>query len=277
MPAAKYGENPCTNEDLSLPALFSVAGKNVLITGGGSGIGAMMASGFVQAGANVYICSRKDTSSFASNLSARGPGVCHSLRADLASEPGIASLAKSLPSILHVLINNSGTNWSEDISTYPGHAWDKVMALNVRTCFQLVQACLPKLEAAGSTRDPARVINIASIEGLSVPAHDTYAYSTGKAAVSHLSRVLAGRLAERNITVNSIAPGPFPSRMMAGTLDAFGDLVGRATALGRIGSSHDMAGTAIFLASRAGAFITGAEIIVDGGMLVKPVPMKAHL
>ena len=254
----------------------SFSGKVCLVTGGGSGIGAAITCGLVANGATVYIASRKDTSSFADALtSAAGSsgGRCISMRADLANDDGVVALAAELlarEKSLHLLVNNSGTNWAEDVSTYPMKAWDKVYALNVKAVFHLTRECLPLLEASGTKGDPARVVNISSIEGLIVPAHDTYAYSSGKAAVSHMTRVMAGKFEGRNITVNAILPGPFRSRMMAGTLKAAGeDLIASGTVLNRIGEPQDIAGTTLFLASKAGSYVNGATLTCDGGMTVK--------
>jgi NAD(P)-dependent dehydrogenase (short-subunit alcohol dehydrogenase family) len=166
-------------------------------------------------------------------------------------------------------VNNAGANWGAPLEEYPDAAWDKVLALNVKAVFQLTRACLPQLEAAASAADPARVINTGSIDGLHVPLLETYAYSASKAAVHHLTRVLAMKLAPKHITVNAIAPGPFESKMMAETLQRFGDAIKAGCPLGRIGEPEDMAGVAIYLASRAGSYLTGTVIPVDGGITVR--------
>ena len=171
---------------------------------------------------------------------------------------------------LHVLVNNSGTNWSESIETYPIGAFDKVMKVNVNGLFHLTQQCVPLLEAAATPQDPSTVINIASINALGVPVQETYAYSASKAAVAHLTRHLAGFLGQRSITCNAICPGPFPSRMMAATLDKFEEAIVAGVPLGRVGGPLDMAGTAIYLASRAGAYTNGAQIVLDGGAMAAP-------
>ena len=167
-------------------------------------------------------------------------------------------------------MNNAGANWGAPMAEYPDAAWDKVLALNLKAIFQLTRACLPQLEAAATPADPARVINIGSIDGLHVPLLHTYAYSSSKAAVHHLTRVLAMELAAKSITVNAVAPGPFESKMMAETLRRFGDTIKSSCPLGRIGEPEDMAGIAIYLASRAGAYLTGTVIPVDGGITVRP-------
>ena len=253
---------------MSVADLFSVAGKVALVTGGSRGIGLMIASGLVEAGAKVYVASRKqqDCDRAAAELSKLG--TCVALPGDLASHAGTRALADALAArepALHVLVNNAGANWGAPLADYPEAGWDKVMALNVKAVFDLTRMLLPQLEAASRPGDPARVINVGSIDGLSVPLLDTYAYSASKAAVHHLTRVLARKLAPQ-ITVNAIAPGPFESKMMAVTLKNFGDAIVKSCPLGRIGEPSDMAGIAIYLASKAGSYVTGAVIPVDGGI-----------
>ena len=252
--------------------LFSVAGKVALVTGGSRGIGLMIARGFVENGATVYISSRKAEvcDQVAAELAQHG--TCRSLPADLGTEAEArrlaAELARREPK-LHVLVNNAGANWGAPLAEYPDAAWDKLLALNVKAIFHLTRACLPQLEAAATPDDPARVINIGSIDGLHVPLLETYAYSSSKAAVHHLTRVLAMQLAPRHITVNAVAPGPFESKMMAETLQRFGEAIRASCPLGRIGTPEDMAGVAIYLASRAGAYLTGTVIPVDGGITTR--------
>jgi NAD(P)-dependent dehydrogenase (short-subunit alcohol dehydrogenase family) len=249
--------------------LFSIEGKVALVTGGSRGIGLMIARGYAEAGARVYISSRKAEvcEETAAELSKVGTAVA--LPADLSTEAECNRLAAELASReekLHILVNNAGANWGAPMEEYPDTAWDKVLALNLKAIFNLTRALVPRLEAAASDEDPARVINIGSIDGLQVPALETYAYSSSKAAAHHLSRVLAKKLAPKRITVNAVAPGPFESKMMAATLDQFGDMIAKNCPLGRIGTPEDMAGVAIYLASRAGAYVTGAVIPVDGGI-----------
>ncbi|MGI9592395.1 MAG: SDR family oxidoreductase [Myxococcota bacterium] len=249
--------------------LFSVEGKRVLVTGGSRGIGLMIAQGFVANGARVYISSRKaDTcEEVAAELSKEG--TCVALPADLATQAECDRLGAELASRedgLEVLVNNAGANWGAPLEEFPDSAWDKVLALNVKSVFHLTRACLPLLEKAGTAEDPARVINIGSIDGIQVPMLDTFSYSASKAAVHQLTRVLARKLADRHVTVNAVAPGPFESKMMAATLDQFGDEIAASAPRGRIGTPEDMAGVAIYLASRAGAYVTGAIIPVDGGI-----------
>jgi NAD(P)-dependent dehydrogenase (short-subunit alcohol dehydrogenase family) len=251
--------------------LFSIRGKVALVTGGSRGIGLMIARGFVEAGARVYVASRKadECERVAAELSANGS--CHALAADLGSESGCRGLAEALAArepALHVLVNNAGANWGAPLADFPDTAWDKVLALNVKAVFHLTRACLPQLEKASAPGDPARVINIGSIDGLRPPMLDTFAYSSSKAAVHHLTRHLAGKLAPR-ITVNAVAPGPFESKMMAATLDRFRDAIVASCPMRRIGEPDDMAGVAIYLASRAGAYVTGAVIPVDGGISMR--------
>ncbi|HEV8297174.1 MAG TPA: SDR family oxidoreductase, partial [Acidimicrobiales bacterium] len=150
---------------------------------------------------------------------------------------------------------------------YPDAAWDRALDLNVRGVFNLTRALAPALAAAARPDDPARVINLGSVDGLHVPMLETYAYAASKAAVHHLTRVLAKTLGPRGITVNAIAPGPFESKMMHATLERSGAAIAARAPLGRIGTPDDMAGIAIYLASRAGAFVTGAVIPVDGGLV----------
>jgi len=249
--------------------LFSVKGKSVLVTGGSRGIGFMIAQGFVTHGATVYISARKQEELDEAQRELGKLGNVVAIRADLASEAGCKALAAEIARRepkLHVLVNNAGANWGAPLAEFPDEAWDKVLAINVKAIFHLTRALLPQLEKAASAADPARVINIGSIDGLHVPDLDTYAYSASKAAVHHLTRVLAKKLASRRITVNAVAPGPFESKMMAQTLRSFGKLIVESCPLKRIGEPEDMAGIAIYLASRAGAYVTGAVIPVDGGM-----------
>jgi NAD(P)-dependent dehydrogenase (short-subunit alcohol dehydrogenase family) len=248
--------------------LFSVKGKTVVVTGGSRGIGFMIARGFVENGAKVYISARKakECEAAAAELSAHG--TCIAIPADLGSMQGVEALAAALKkaeSRLDVLVNNAGANWAAPVDEYPEAGWDKVQAVNLKAPFFLTQALLPLLRAAASHAEPARVINIGSIDGLHAPDLETYAYSSSKAGVIHLTKTLAKRLAREHINVNAIAPGPFESKMMAETLAVFGDHIRASNPRGRIGEPEDMAGTAMFLASRASSYITGVCIAVDGG------------
>ena len=249
--------------------LFSVAGKVALVTGGTRGIGLMIARGFAEAGAKVYVASRKQDACDATAAELSKVGTCVGIAADLGSETGCRALAARVGEAeprLHVLVNNAGANWGAPLEEHPDAALDKLWNLNVKGPFHLTRALLPRLEAAARPGDPARVINVGSIDGLHVPSLETWGYAPTKAALHHLTRMLAKRLAARGITVNAIAPGPFESKMMAETLRRFGDAIRGSCPLGRIGEPEDMAGIAIYLASRAGAYVTGAVIPVDGGI-----------
>lgn len=248
--------------------LFSIAGKTALVTGGSRGIGRMIAQGYVEAGAKVYISSRKADvcEEVASELAATGE--CVALPADLSTEAECRRLADEVTEReehLHILVNNAGATWGAPIDEHDDTTWDRVLDLNVKGVFHLTKFLRPALEAAGTADDPARVINIGSIDGLHVPALETYSYSSSKAAVHQLTRHLASRLAPL-VTVNAVAPGPFESKMMAATLSAFGDDIARNAPMKRIGRPDDMAGVAVFLASRAASYLTGAVIPVDGGI-----------
>lgn len=248
--------------------LFSIAGKTALVTGGSRGIGRMIAQGFVEAGAKVYISSRKADicEQVATELSTIGE--CVALPADLSTEEECRRLAGEVAEredLLHILVNNAGATWGSPIDEHDDATWDRVLDLNVKGVFHLTKFLRPQLEAAGTADDPARVINIGSIDGLHVPTLETYSYSSSKAAVHQLTRHLAKRLAPL-VTVNAVAPGPFESKMMAATLSAFGDDIAEGAPMKRIGRPDDMAGVAIFLASRAASYITGAIIPVDGGI-----------
>jgi NAD(P)-dependent dehydrogenase (short-subunit alcohol dehydrogenase family) len=247
--------------------LFSIEGRTALVTGGTSGIGAMIARGYVEAGARVFVASRKAEACEATAKELSQHGSCIGIPADLGSEQGCRALADEIADrepALHILVNNAGANWGAPFAEFPDAAFDKVLALNVKGVFHLTRALVPLLEKAAEVGNPARVINIGSIDGIQVPLLETYAYSASKAAVHHMSRVLARKLAP-HITVNAVAPGPFQSKMMAATLDQFGDSIAGNNPLGRIGAPEDMAGIAIFLASKAGAYVTGTVIPVDGG------------
>ena len=252
--------------------LFSIKGKVALVTGGSRGIGLMIARGYVEAGAKVYVSSRKKEAcdQVAAELSRHG--TCVSMPGDCGTQAGCEALAAAVAareSRLDILVNNAGANWGAPLAEYPDAAWDKVLALNLKAIFHLTRACLPLLRAAATAANPARVINIGSIDGLHVPLLETYAYSSSKAAVHHLTRVLAMRFAPEHITVNAVAPGPFESKMMHETLERFRDAIVSSCPLGRIGEPEDMAGVAIYLASRAGAYLTGVVIPVDGGITVR--------
>ncbi len=248
--------------------LFSVKDKVALVTGGGQGIGLMIAQGLVEAGAKTYISSRKTDVIEKEAAALSKSGTCIAVQADLSTEEGCNALAEEIgkrEEQLHIVVNNAGNNWGAPFEEYPDAAFDRCYALNVKGVFHLTRALVPLLSKAASDDDPARVINIGSIDGIQAPFLETYAYSATKAAVLHMTRVLARKLAPKRITVNAIAPGPFESKMMHETLEAFGDQIKSTIPLGRIGRPEDMAGATIYLASRAGAYLTGITIRVDGG------------
>jgi NAD(P)-dependent dehydrogenase (short-subunit alcohol dehydrogenase family) len=228
----------------------------------------MIAGGFVAAGSRVYVSSRHAEACEAVAAELSEVGVCFSVPADLSTESGCRALARELTGReerLHVLVNNAGNTWGAPLEEFDDAAWDRVLSLNVKGVFHTTKFLLPLLEAAAGDDDPARVVNIGSIDGIHVPVLETYSYSASKAAVHQLTRHLARKLAPR-ITVNAIAPGPFESKMMAATLDAFGAQIAAGAPMKRIGRPDDMAGAAIYLASRAGAYLTGVILPVDGGI-----------
>ena len=250
--------------------LFSVAGKVALVTGGSRGIGLMMARGFVEAGARVYICSRKKAVCDAAAAELSELGTCISLPADLGKMSEVERLAAELSSReekLHILVNNAGATWGGSIDAFPEAGWDKVMDLNVKSPFFLLQKLLPALERAARADDPARVINVGSVDGLHTPVFENFSYASSKAALHHLTRMLAAHLAKRHINVNCIAPGPFDTDMMRPMVDKMGlDGVTANVPMARMGDGKDAAGVAIFLASRASAYVTGTVLPVDGGL-----------
>jgi len=222
----------------------------------------------VAAGASVIVASRKAEAVEAAVASLSRYGACTGIVADLSTEEGARAFAEAVSSdhdAVHVLINNAGATWGAPLVDHDTASWDRVLNLNVQGVFHTTKFFLPMLQAAATPDDPARVINIGSIDGIHVPVLESYSYSSSKAAVHQLTRHLARHLAP-SITVNAVAPGPFESKMMAATLDAFGEQIAASAPLKRIGRPDDMAGVAIFLASRAGAYLTGAVIPVDGGI-----------
>jgi NAD(P)-dependent dehydrogenase (short-subunit alcohol dehydrogenase family) len=251
--------------------LFDISGRTALVTGGSRGIGLMIARGFVEAGAKVYVSSRKTEVCERVAAELGELGECHALPADLSREDECRRLADEViereGGRLDILVNNAGATWGAPFDDFDDAAWDRVLDLNVKGVFHLTRFLRPALAAAGTHESPARVINIGSVDGIRAPQLETYSYSASKAAVHHMTKVLAARLAPDNITVNAIAPGPFESKMMAATLEAFGDAIREQIPLRRIGEPDDMAGTAIFLCSRAGAYLTGTVIPVDGGIV----------
>ena len=265
---------------LQLDQLFSVRDKVVVVTGGSRGIGEMIAAGFLANGAKVYISSRKADvcDATAARFAETYGGVCVSIPADLSKLDGVQHLADAIAAReerVHVLVNNAGASWGATIDEFPEVGWDKVMDTNVKGVFFLTKALLPQLEAAGTADDPARVINIGSVDGIRTPAFDNFSYGPSKAAVHALTRQMASALVKRNVLVNAIAPGPYPTWMLSTGIGTGGDVdgtdwgaVGRGVPRGRVGTPEDIAGLAIFLSSRAGAFIVGEVIASDGGIVV---------
>ncbi|WP_370324147.1 SDR family oxidoreductase [Euzebya sp.] len=250
------------------PDLFDVAGRHVLVTGATKGIGEMIVRGFHAAGAHVYLTSRtaEDCAALADELGGRAVG----LPADVSTLDGVRALAAAVAErtgTLDVLVNNAGATWGADIEDYPDEAWDKVLALNLKSPFHLTVACLPLLRAAATAERPARVIAIGSVDGMRVPIWESYAYAASKAGVHHLVKVMGKRLASEHITVNAIAPGVFPSKMMRFAIEEAEDELVASVPLGRLGQPGDAAGAAVFLASPAASWITGAVLPVDGGMV----------
>lgn len=251
--------------------LFNLNGKIALVTGGSRGIGAMIAEGFVRNGVKTYISSRKSDPCNKKAKELSKYGECISIPADLTDMNEMDKLVtkiKDKETKLNILVNNAGAAWGASFDDFPEIGWDKVMDTNVKSVFFLTQKLVDILETSASTSDPSRIINIGSIDGLGIPRAETYSYPASKAAVHQLTKVLANRLANRNINVNAIAPGPFESNMMAHTLEEYGEQIKSSVPRGRIGVPEDMAGASIFLSSRASSYITGSIIPVDGGSLI---------
>ena len=260
--------------------LFSLDGKVALVTGGATGIGRMAATGLVMAGARVLIASRKGAActEAADALNALdAPGSAEGFAADLGSEAGIAALVTEVQGrtdALHILMNNSGVTWGAPMGQFPHHAWEKVMNVNVAALFHLTQSLLPMLIANGTAEDPARVVNVGSVMGDAPLGDGAYSYAASKAAVLHLTKIMAKELAAHHITVNALAPGPFVSKMTAfATADADTRAkVGADVPLGRVGRDEDIAGCMQFLCGMGGAYLTGAVLPVSGGIQVMSGP-----
>ena len=257
--------------------LFSLSGRTALITGGSRGIGKMIARGFLEQGAKVYISSRKAADCDATAKELSKLGACISIPQDVSTVEGCRALAEKYAAkekSLDILVNNAGAAWGAPFEEFPESGWDKVMNLNVKSPFFLTQALYQSLKAAASQQRPAKVINIASIDGIRLSAWETYSYHASKSALIYLTRRMAARLVADKIVVTAIAPGPFASEMNRAARD-HADAVAALTPLKRIGTDEDMAGAAIFLASRAGDYVVGDTIAVDGGIAYASVqPME---
>ncbi|MFY0636394.1 SDR family oxidoreductase [Maricaulis maris] len=248
--------------------LFSLEGRVALITGGSRGIGEMIAEGYVRAGAKVYITARKAPDCLATAERLSEFGTCIALPGDASGAGGAQALAAKFlehESKLDILVNNAGAAWGAPLDEFPESGWDKVMDLNVKTPFFLIQALHGALKAAASPQQPAKVINIASIDGLSVNMMETYSYAASKSGIIHLTKRLGMEMAKENINVTAIAPGAFASSMNKVARD-HADMVSKGVPSGRVGEPSDMAGAAIFLASRAGDYVVGSTLVVDGGV-----------
>lgn len=252
--------------------LFDLSGKHALVTGGANGLGRMIAEGLLRAGASVAVTSRKEADCARATEELQGVGDCLAFVADFQEPDAVSRLANRYRAArdgLDILVNNSGRTWAAPIETFPDKGWTSVMAINVQIPFQLVQAFLPELSAGASPEAPTRIINVGSIAGKVVEPLKAYSYGASKAAVHHLTRQLAADLAERSITVNTLCPGYFPTSMTAhlqGDEGAPAGMLEGHIPLRRFGSAADVAGAIIFLCSRAGAYVTGAELVVDGGI-----------
>lgn len=253
--------------------LFSVAGKTAVITGGSSGLGHAMAEAYLRCGARVYITGRKPEPLEAARQELAAYGDVRAVQGDVATPEGVEALRVALADEgkLHVLINNAGITWGTSIEKFPAAAWDSVMSVNVKAPFVLVQTFLAQLQAAATEADPARVINIGSVYGVTSQVLRGWSYAASKAAIHHLTKVLAAELAPRGIVVNAIAPGFFPSKMthfMTSNEERMAELR-KTIPLGREGSKDDIGALALYLGSRASAYMTGNIIPLDGGVLAR--------
>jgi len=253
-------------------SIFSLEGKTALVTGGATGIGYMITHALVSAGAKVYIASRKfDACQKAAQSLADLPGSCIPFGADLATEAGVVSLAEFIAeneSVLNILVNNSGRSWGASLEQFPWKAWEDIMTLNVTAPFTLIRELTPLLASSGTADDPSRVVNIGSVMGTEPHGFPAYSYSASKAAIHHITRFLSNELAPKHITVNAIAPGPFPSGMTAffAEDEKLTSQVTRGIPLGRLGRPEDFAGLILCLCGISGAYMTGTIIPLDGGM-----------
>lgn len=257
---------------MEISNLFSVKNKVAVVTGGSRGIGEMITAGFLANGAKVYITARKAPALIekAKELSEKYDAECIAFPCDLSTMEGIDSLVSLIAEKeegIDYLVNNAGAAWGEPFESFSESGWDKVMDLNVKSLFFLTQKMKSLLVVRASLEDPSRVINIGSIDGLDVPAFPTFSYSASKSAVHHLTRHLASQLVSENITVNAIAPGPYPSSMLGSAVNSDYSEIERRNPRKRIGSPEDVAGLTIFLCSRAGAYVVGETIASDGGIV----------
>ena len=257
---------------MKISELFNVSGKVAVVTGGSRGIGEMITSGFLANGVKVYITARKEGPLVekAEELIKKYGGICIPIACDLSSSVGIEYFLKQIrekEDAIDFLVNNAGAAWGEPFNKFSEVGWDKVMDLNVKSLFFLTQKLTEMLKVRATINDPSRVVNIGSIDGLNVPAFETYSYSTSKAAVHHLTRVMAARLVKENILVNAIAPGPYPSQMLGSAVDHDYSETARKNPRKRVGVPEDIAGLVIFLCSQAGSYIVGETIASDGGIV----------
>jgi len=257
---------------MKIENLFSIKGKVAVVTGGSRGIGEMITAGYLANGVKVYISARKAPALIdkANELSDKYQTECIPVPCDLSSVEGINEFFEAIDNkedAIDFLVNNAGAAWGEPLESFSEKGWDKVMDLNVKSIFFLTQKFKNLLSVNASNEDPSRVINIGSIDGLNVPSMETYPYGASKAAVHHLTRVLASKLVKENILVNAIAPGPYPSNMLGAAVNHDYSEIAKRNPRNRVGTPEDIAGLAIFLSSRAGAYTVGETITSDGGIV----------
>ena len=251
--------------------LFTLSGKTALVTGGARGVGLICAGALLDHGAEVIITTRRAEAADQAVAELSQRGACTAIVADLAGEEGVAALGEELDrrlDALHILVNNAGVTWGAPLEEYPAAAWAKVLNLDVAVAFQLVQLTLPLLAAGAAPGDPARIVNIGSVDGHAVGTFDNFAYAAAKAGLHQLTRVLARRLAGRGITVNCVAPGPIQTKMTAQLLEEAGPRLIASTPLGRFAGADDVAAALVYLTARSGAFVTGSVMPVDGGATI---------